>query len=291
LTEIVNEEKVFTFQEIVPEEKVYLIIDRKNLVSLVPIEKFNLDKVLKNKDLPKILLPTSTTQKLILVSKFGRVYNVSLANFYNSSKYLESQIVLDKEDEIKKILIEEKAKYLFLVFANGLGKKIKLEEVLTNRKTGIQAAKEEVVDAFLINGGETIGTITDQGNILLFKENLPLQGKAAKGVKIMKTKDAKIISAFVKNSDWLLLIFDQGYYKKIDLKEIKIQNRGGIGVKLYEPKYGNLLLCQSLKEEKEIILSDDKLKRIEIKKLPLIKRTQAPKKIDNLEEIKGIILI
>jgi DNA gyrase/topoisomerase IV subunit A len=257
----------------------------------VPIEKFNLDKVLKNKDLPKILLPTSTTQKLILVSKFGRVYNVSLASFYNSSKYLESQIVLEKEDEIKKILIEEKAKYLFLVFASGLGKKIKLEEVLTNRRTGVQVAKEEVVDAFLINGGETIGTINDQGNILLFKENLPLQGKTAKGVKIMKTKTAKIISAFVKNSDLLLLIFDQGYYKKIDLKEIKVQNRGGVGVKLYEPKYGNLLLCQSLKEEKEIILSDDKLKRIEIKKLPLIKRTQAPKKIDNLEEIKGIILI
>jgi DNA gyrase subunit A len=291
LTEIIGEEKVFTFQEIVPEEKVYLIIDRKNLVSLVPIEKFNLDKVLKNKDLPKILLPTSTTQKLILVSKFGRVYNVSLANFYNSSKYLESQIVLEKEDEIKKILIEEKAKYLFLVFANGLGKKIKLEEVLTNRRTGVQVAKEEVIDAFLINGGETIGTITDQGNILLFKENLPLQGKAAKGVKIMKTKDAKIISAFVKNSDLLLLIFDQGYYKKIDLKEIKVQNRGGVGVKLYEPKYGNLLLSESLKEEKEIILSDDKLKRIEIKKLPLIKRTQAPKKIDNLDIINSILLI
>jgi DNA gyrase/topoisomerase IV subunit A len=65
LTEIVSEEKVFTFQEIIPEEKVYLIIDRKNLVSLVPVEKFNLDKVLKSKDIPKILLPTSTTQKLI----------------------------------------------------------------------------------------------------------------------------------------------------------------------------------------------------------------------------------
>jgi len=120
---------------------------------------------------------------------------------------------------------------------------------------------------------------------------LPLQGKTAKGVKIMKTKDAKIISAFVKNSDWLLLIFDKGYYKKIDLKEIKVQNRGGVGVKLYEPKYGNLLLSESLKEEKEIILSDDKLKRIEIKKLPLIKRTQAPKKIDNLDIINSILLI
>jgi len=291
LTKIVDEGKVFSSQEIIPEEKVWLVIDSKNLASLIPVEKFNLDKILKNKDLPKVLIPASTTQKLILVSKFGRVYNVSLSNFYTTAKYLESQIVLDKGDEIKKILIEGKAKYLFLVFANGLGKKIKLEEVLTNRRAGVQVAKEEVIDVFLINGGETIGTVIENGNILLFKENLPLQGKTAKGVKIMKTKEAKIISAFLKNSDLLLLIFDQGFYKKIDLREIKVQNRGGVGVKLYEPKYGNLLLCQSLKEEKEIILSDDKLKRIEIKKLPLIKRTQTPKKIENLEEIKSVILI
>jgi len=291
LTEIVKEEKVFTFQETIPEEKVWLIIDKKNLVNLIPVEKFNLDKVLKNKDLPKILIPASTTQKLILVSKFGKVYNVSLTNFYNSSKYLESQIILDKEDEIKKILLQEKGKYLFLVFTSGLGKKIKLEEVLTNRRSGVQVSKEEVIGAFLIEGGEAIGTISENGNILLFKENLPLQGRTAKGVKIMKTKEGKIISAFVKNSDVLLLIFNQGFYKKVDLKEIKVQNRGGVGVKLYEPKYGHLLFCGTIREEKEIILSDDKLKRIEIKKLPFIKRTQVPKKIDNLNIVNSVLLI
>ena len=291
LTEIVKEEKSFSLREVVPEEKVWLAIDNKNLVSLIPVEKFNLDKFLKNKNLPKILAPVSTLDKLVLVSKLGRVYNLDLANFYRAPQYLESQIIINKEDEIKKILILEKAKYLLLIFSNGLGKKINLDEVLTQRRSGIQVSKEEIVDAFLLNGGETIGVLSSVGNILFFKENLPLQGKTAKGVKIMKLKNSKIISAFIKNSDLLVLIFDQGFYKKVDLKEIKVQKRGGVGVKIFEPKYGNLLFSQTIKEEKEIILSDDKLKRIEIKKLPLIKRTQSPKKIENIKEIKNILII
>jgi len=291
LTEIVKEEKSFSLREVVPEEKVWLAIDNKNLVSLIPVEKFNLDKFLKNKNLPKILAPVSTLDKLVLVSKLGRVYNLDLANFYRAPQYLESQIIINKEDEIKKILILEKAKYLLLIFSNGLGKKINLDEVLTQRRSGIQVSKEEIVDAFLLNDGETIGVLSSVGNILFFKENLPLQGKTAKGVKIMKLKNSKIISAFIKNSDLLVLIFDQGFYKKVDLKEIKVQKRGGVGVKIFEPKYGNLLFSQTIKEEKEIILSDDKLKRIEIKKLPLIKRTQSPKKIENIKEIKNILII
>ncbi|GIW67182.1 MAG: DNA gyrase subunit A [Candidatus Parcubacteria bacterium] len=292
LTNIINQELIFTKkEEIIPEEKVWLVVDRKNLVNLIPVDKFNLEKVIKQNELPKILKLVSTHDKLILISRLGKVYNLSLGSFYSSAKYLESQIILDKNDEIVKILVQEKAKYLLLIFANGLGKKIELEEVLTNRRSGVSAGKDEVVDAFLINGGETLGVINNSGNILLFKENLPLQRKTAKGVKIMKLKNEKITKAFVKNSNLLLLIFQQGFYKKIDLQEIKIQNRGGVGVKIFDNKYGELLAAESIKDEKEIIIADDKLKRIEIKKLPLIKRTQVPKKIDNLNFINSILLI
>jgi DNA gyrase subunit A len=292
LTKVVEQEKSFSRKETkIVDEKVWLVIDNKNFVNLINFEKFDLEKIIKNKDLPKIIHPTFTKEKILAISKFGKAYCLDLHNFYNNPKYLESQINLDKQDEILKILMLIKKKYLLIIFKNGFGKKIKLEEVLTNRRSGIQIAKNEIVDAFLIDQGEEIGVLNSTGNILLFKENLPLQGKSAKGVKIMKVKDSEIISAFVRNSDLLLIIFSQGFYKKVDLKEIKVQNRGGVGLKLYEPKYGNILLSSSIKEEKEIILSDHTLKRIEIDKLPIFKRTQSPKKIEPLNEIKGVILI
>jgi DNA gyrase subunit A len=292
LTKIVGEERNFDVKQIVPEEKVWLMIDQKNMVNLIPVDKFNLDKILKNQNLPKALQPVSTKDKLIVISKLGKIYNVPVANFYQSAKYLESQIILDKNDEILEIIVEQKAKYIILIFDNGFGKKMNLEDCLTNRKAGVSAAKNEVVAGFLSNGNDIIGILNNSGNILLFKDNLPLQGRSAKGVKVMKLgHNEKIVSAFVKETNNLLLIFDQGFYKKVNLQEIKVQNRGTRGVKIYDNKYGNLLFGKTIKDENELIFADDKLKRIEVKKLPLIKRTQAAKKIDNLKFINSILLI
>jgi DNA gyrase subunit A len=294
LTKISEEEFSLSTEKIIPEEKVWLVIDQKNFVNLVPLERFNLEKIIKEENLPKVLKLVSTKDSLILVSKLGKFYKVDLANFYHSGKYLESQISLDKNDEIIKVFLLENKKYLFLIFKNGFGKKIELNQVLSSRKTGIQVAKgnNEIIDAFLIDGSEVIGVVSSQGNILLFKENLPFQGKSARGVKIMKIKnDEHLLASFIKESDYLLLIFSDGFYKKIDLKEIKIQNRGTKGVKIFESKYGNLILAKTLTEEKELIISDGILKKISLDKLSLLKRTQAAKKIENIHLIKNILLI
>ncbi len=292
LTKIVASEATIQFMETVPEESVWLSIDNKNLVSLISIEKLNLEKIIKEKNLPKILKQVSTKDRLVLVSKKGKIYNLPLANFYFSAKYLESQIFLDKDDEIIKILIEPQAKYLFLVTENGLGKKIKLTEVLSQRRTGVQAIKlrnDLVIDGFCLNGGETIGLLSEEGNILLFKENLPLQGRSARGVRVLR--GSKVKKAFLKKSDLLLLVFKNGFCKKTDLKETKIQNRGTRGVRVFEPKYGDLIFAETLTDEVEIILSDDMIKKIEIKKLPLLKRTQAARKIEGVNLINSVILI
>ncbi len=300
LTKIVEAEPEISLIPEVPEEKVWLFIDQKNFIQLFSLDKFNLnqnkqnqtfEKLFKDYNL-KILQITSTKNKLLVLTKKGKLYAVDLANFYHTSKYLESQILLDKEDEIIKILIYDHEPYLLLLTQNGLGKKLKLEDILTNRKTGTQIIKlsnDFLVDALLIKGNEILGTLNDEGNILLFKENLPLQGKTAKGVKVMK--GGKVIKGFVKKSDILLMIFKNGFYKKINLKEIKVQNRGTKGVKLFENKYGELIFVETLTEEKEVILKDDKLKRIEIQKLPLLKRTQSAKKIANLDLVNSVILI
>lgn len=291
LTNLVQGATIFKHEETIPEEKVWLVIDQKNLVSLIPLDKFNLEKIFKNGQLPKVLQLTTTKNKLILISRFGKIYNLPIINFYNSPRYLESQILLDKNDEIIKILIQKESKYIILIFTNGLAKKLKLDSCLSQRRSGVYVTKNEIIDGYLINGGETIGIISQSGNILLFKENLPLQGKLAKGVKVMKLKGEKVILSFLKESDTLLLIFDQGFYKKINLQELKVQNRGGKGVKIFDGKYGKLLLAKTINEEKELIIFDDKLKRIEIKKLLFLKRLQTPKKIDNLNSVSSYLLI
>ena len=49
-------------------------------------------------------------------------------NFYSDTKYLESQIMLDKGDTIIKTFIPKNTdKYLFIVTKSGFGKKLEIE--------------------------------------------------------------------------------------------------------------------------------------------------------------------
>lgn len=297
LSEIISEEaEITSYEKQVEEKKVFLFIDQKNFVNLIEVDKLNFEKITKDGNLPKILLPASTHDNLLLVSELGKIFYLPLANFYHMSKYLESQISLAKDDKISKVLLlakETKENYLLLFTFHGLAKKIKLKEILTNRKIGVQAIKlknnDKVVNAFLIKGGELIGIITSEGNILVFKDNLSVQGKSAKGFQVSK---GKISGVFIKNSEILLTIFSKGFYKKINLREIKVQNRNTKGVKLFEPeRYGNLVSCQNLTEEKELIISDEKILKIDINKISLLKRNQVAKKIDNINEIKNVFFL
>ncbi len=296
LTKIVAQELNYERVTEIPDERVWLFVNEKNLVSLIPFDKFNLDKNLKDNNFPKVLKPCSTREKLYLLSRKGRLYQVEVYNFYHRSRYLESQIILDKDDEIIKILTEKgdlgEKKYLLLVFADGMGKKIKIDEVATKKRNGIQIAKNLIVETVPLAGGEIIALISEEGNILLFKDNLPVQSKTAKGLKIMKVGGAKIKKVLVKKSDWLLMVFSKGFYKKVNLQEIKVQNRGTKGVIIFpNSKYGELIFADTLSEEKELILIGDKIRKIDLQKLTAVKRIQAPKRIENIENISYVTLI
>ncbi|BCX15481.1 MAG: DNA gyrase subunit A [Candidatus Parcubacteria bacterium] len=293
LTKIVHSQDLeISKEQKIPLEKVWLIIDNKHFVSLAPIDKLSIDKLFKKEPI-KFLSIVNTTDKLLAISKKGRVYTLNLSNFYFSGKYLESQINLDKDDAIVSVLPNpDQAKYLLLITHNGFGKKVALKDILSNRRNGVQAIKMKndfLVDGVFVQDSNIVGLINNKGNILLLKCTLPVQGKSAKGLKMMR--DGGIEKVFLYQSDILLLIFEKGFYKKINLKEIKIQNRGTKGVKLFDNKYGRLLLAQTLSDNKEIIIFGDQLKRISLNSLSLSKRISSPKQLDKIELINSCLLL
>jgi DNA gyrase subunit A len=78
--------------------------------------------------------------------------------------------------------------------------------------------------------------------------------------------------------------------KKID--EIIISEADEIkGISIFEKdKYGFPLFAQVIKEEKEALLNDETVKKINLKEIPLVKRVNAPKKIQGINEIKSVFL-
>lgn len=293
--------KIVHFQDIeiskeqkVPLEKLWLTIDNRHFVSLTPIDKLNIDKLFKkDKDPIKFLSIVNSNDKLLAISRKGRIYTINISNFYFSGKYLESQINLDKDDVIVSILLNsDEAKYLILISHNGFGKKVALKDIISNRRSGVQAIKlknDFLIDGIFVRDSDVIGLINNKGSILLLKSNIPVQGKSARGLKMMR--DGGIEKVFLYRSDVLLLIFEKGFYKKINLKEIKIQNRGTKGVKLFDNKYGKLLLAQTLSDNKELIIFDNQLKKIAINDLNFSKRVSSPKKLNNIDLINSCLLL
>jgi len=291
ITKIVETELTLEIKEEIEEKNIILLIGEKNQVFVFESNKLDLEKVFKNKNFPQKVFLVSTKDNLLLVSKKGKIYSLPVYLLYKNPKYLESYITLENEDSIVDF-VPAKNKYLLIATKNGLAKKIEISEVINTRKTGTLGIKlnkdDEVIKILNIKGGEILVALSAEGNILVFKDNLPVQKKQAQGVRIIK---GKLIYLEEKTSKMLVLVFDKGYLKLFSLEEVKIQNRGGKGVFVFEPnKYGNLIFAKVLGGEKEIILKDNEIKKIALKEIPIVKRINAPKKISNTHQINKVFI-
>jgi len=291
ITKIVYEE-IKEEKKFIEEKTFFLLISDKNQIFTFDETKFDLDKIIKNKIFPKKVFLLNTKDYLVIATSRGKIYFLNTYELYKKDqKYLESFITLDSSDKIVSVFPSRFKKLIFFT-KKGLVKKIEKEEVFSNRKSGVLGIKlesnDEVISVFEIKGGEEIFVITSEGYLLIFKDNLPIQKRQAKGVKGSK---GEALFSGVKDGDKLILFFSKGFVKFFDMKDIKTQQRGSRGFSIFEKdKYGFLIFAKVVKEENEVILNDGAIKRINLREIPLVKRTNAPKKIQGVNEIKSVFI-
>ena len=283
-TEIKEEEIILTkIEEKVKEEDVLLFINQKKFVRTYKLDT-PLEKILKDKEnFGKIIL-TKTTEKLLAYSKKGKIYSLNVSEFYNSPKYLETNLIIEKGDELIDVIRPTGSKNLIIFTKNGLGKKIKIEDAISVKRTGVQVIKlknEDEVIKVLLDGNYNILLTSVNGFGLGIKNDLPIQTRAGSGVKVMKLKNDNLFSVSPLNKNYLLLVFENGYFKKISIKEINIQKRGGKGIKIFEPKekFGKLIFADCVNDDDTLVSINEKLEFIKVKNIPLIKRTNQPTKL------------
>jgi DNA gyrase subunit A len=117
------------------------------------------------------------------------------------------------------------------------------------------------------SGNDEIILITAQGQAIRFKEkNVRGMGRAATGVRGIRIKgkdsvvgmdviDPGLVS---KNLLELLVVMENGFGKRTNLKNYKVQGRGGSGIKTAKvtPKTGKIISAQiaSSKDERDLII-------------------------------------
>ena len=225
-----------------------------------------------------------------------------LLNFLelSSEEKALSLLTIDKKD------IDSGIKNLLMITENGIIKNTSLENFKNVRKSGLIAIKLRK-DDFLkkvvkTTGNDEIIIATKNGQSVRFKEkDVREMGRTASGVKAITLKKGdKVIGADVirtkqpetkeekdKKQEYLLVVTENGFGKRTDIKEYRLQGRGGSGIKTANitPKTGNLIFSKILSGEEEdlvIISQRGQVIRTKISSIPRISRATQGVKIMRL---------
>jgi len=133
--------------------------------------------------------------------------------------------------------------------------------------------KTSFEDMMGTTGKDKIMILTKKGKMLFFDEkDLRPMGENSKGIKLINLKKGdsvaccSIIDETLDSTQKLLLITKNGYGKRVDISNIKIQKRGGVGISVIDIlKITGELVCASIIGEwGNVIVTSSKDNKIKI---------------------------
>ncbi|MCM3500999.1 DNA gyrase subunit A [Microbacterium sp. P26] len=217
---------------------------------------------LRADDVVEHFFVTTTHHWLLFFTNKGRVYRskayeVPEAGRDAKGQHVANLLALQPDEEIAQILDirdYQVATYLVLATRGGLVKKTRLEEYDTNRQGGVIAIKlrgqtsdegddaeqggaDELVSAMLVDEGDDILLISRLGMSLRFSATdnaLRPMGRSTSGVKGMDFRegDSLLSASVAKDDEFVFVVTEGGYAKRTAVTEYRMQNRGGLGIKV-----------------------------------------------------------
>ena len=177
-------------------------------------------------------------------------------------------------------------KYLLMGTQKGFIKKTALTEYNSVRKTGLQAITlkedDELIAVRLTDGQDNIVLVTENGMSITFGEqDVRPMGRTAQGVIGIKLSEGdKVIgmeSIIAGATATLLAITENGFGKRTELEEYRVQNRGGRGVITYKvtQKTGKLVGIRVTDDSNDVMMITDTgtIIRISVKDVSVLGRS------------------
>lgn len=264
----------------------------------------------KEEDFVTHFLTASTHSDLLFFTDKGKAYQIKMYDIPEGKratrgKSIMNFISLGSEEKITSILPvpkdskEKESLSLIMVTKNGVGKRVSAKSFSDVRSSGIIAIKltpdDLLVSASLVDRGDTVAIVSMKGQSIRFKESDAREmGRNAGGVRLIKLgKGDAVVGAQVSKKDaekpMLLVVYENGYGKKTDLEEYKIQNRGGSGIKTgnVTTKTGSVIASAIVTPAEEEIVAISKkgqVIRTSIEEIPELGRQTQGVRIMKLRE-------
>ncbi len=301
-TKIVAAEGEIDVEDLIKEEQTVVALTHFGYIKRMPIDTYKSQRrggkgitgiATREEDFVKQIFTASTHDTILFFSNKGKLYKLKGYEIPEAGRTAKGTAIvnllsLDAGEKISAVIPIQnfaEGKYLLMATKNGLIKKTALREYDSSRKTGLQGITlkedDELIGVRLTDGEDNVVLVTRNGMCITFDEKdvRPI-GRVSQGViGIRIDEDDEVIgmeSVIAGDKATLLAITENGFGKRTELDEYRVQLRGGKGVITYKitQKTGKLVGVRIATEEDDVMLITDTgtIIRMKVKEVSVLGR-------------------
>ncbi len=302
-TKIVAAADDIEMEDLIKEEQTVIALTHFGYIKRMPIDTYKSQRrggkgitgmATREEDFVKQIFTASTHDMILFFSNKGKVYKLKGYEIPEAGRTAKGTAIvnllsLDNGEKVSAVIPIQnfaEGKYLLMATKNGMIKKTALKEYDSTRKTGLQGItlkdEDELISVRLTDGEDNVVLVTKEGMCITFDEKdvRPI-GRVSQGVIGIKLdKEDSVIgmeSILTGSKATLLAITENGFGKRTELDEYRVQARGGKGVITYKitPKTGKLVGIRIATGEEDVMLITDKgtVIRLLVKEVSILGRS------------------
>ena len=309
--------KVMSMDDLVPAEEQVMVLTKGGYIKRTDTESYKaqkrggsgvIDIDTKDEDFVNIFLTVNTHDDLLFFSDKGKVYQIKMYELPEGKRATKGKSIMNflsltGEERITSALVMPKEgkneeKFLVMVTKKGVVKKSDAANFKDVRRSGIVAIgldkDDELKFVNIAMKGDLVIMATKNGQSITFKESdVRSMGRTAGGVRGISMDDKdEVVGADAVQSEkdfFLLNMGEKGYGKKTEVKNYRVQKRGGSGIKTFKvtDKTGKLMVSTVVgPETKEMIAISQKgqVIRTSLDQVPVIGRQTQGVRIMRLKD-------
>lgn len=301
-TQIIAAEGEIETEDLIKEETTVVALTHFGYIKRMPVDTYRAQRrggkgitgiQTREEDFVEQLFITSTHNTIMFFTNKGKMYRMKGYEVPEAGRTAKGTAIvnllqLDGDEKITAVIPVEAfvdGQYLLMATRNGIIKKTKLMEYNTARKTGLQAITlkedDELIDVRLTDGERNVVMVTHEGMSITFAESdVKPVGRVSQGViGIRLDPDDYVVGMepIYDEKAYLLTITENGFGKRTELSEYRVQTRAGKGVITYKitPKTGKVVGIKVVKDEDDVMLITDKgiIIRLEVPNISVLGRS------------------
>jgi DNA gyrase subunit A len=318
-TEIVDVAPEIRIEDLIAEEDMVVTITHSGYIKRNPISlyrsqhrggKGKMGINVKEEDFVEDLFIASTHHFILFFTDAGKihwmkVHELPQAGRLTRGKAIVNLLNLSPQEKVTTILpLKDFAKGKFITFMTkqGIIKKTALESYSNPRVGGIIAIHldegDELISARLTDGKQHLFLGTKMGKAIYFPETqireLGRTARGIRGIKISKGDEVVGMEVVFPHTQ-ILTVTANGYGKRTQVSEYRVQNRGGSGVFTVKKtqKTGAVVAIKTVTDEDELMIISDKGKIIRLRSVDIPTQGRATQgvRLITIEEKERVVAV